>query len=93
MSSFRRIGLTSNMAVRAALFAVILGLQSISILYAHKVSSVSLISHLDTEEGTYLLDAAMEVVPSDDDLLNEQIPPEEAARELAAHDKLRTALG
>ncbi|MDF1656533.1 MAG: hypothetical protein P1U58_02905 [Verrucomicrobiales bacterium] len=52
-------------------------------LQAHKVSSVSLITHLDTKEGTYLFDAAMEVVPSDDDLLNEQIPPEEAAREFA----------
>lgn len=52
-------------------------------LLAHEVSSVSLISHLDTKEGTYLLDAAMEVIPSDDDFLNEQIPPEEAAREFA----------
>ncbi|MEM6278955.1 MAG: hypothetical protein AAF733_05715 [Verrucomicrobiota bacterium] len=50
---------------------------------AHEVSSVSLISNLDTNEGTYLLDAAMEVIPSDDDFLNEQIPPEEAAREFA----------
>ena len=40
---------------------------------AHQVSSVSLISHLDTEKGTYLLDAAMEVVPSVDQAVNDQI--------------------
>lgn len=56
---------------------------SILPLQAHKVSSVSLITHLDTKEGTYLFDAAMEVIPSDDDVLNEQIPPEAAAREFA----------
>ncbi len=66
--------------VSLGLFSFFLG---VTALQAHKVSSVSLISHLDTKEDTYLLDAAMEVVPSDDDLLNEQIPPEEAAREFA----------
>lgn len=50
---------------------------------AHQVSSVSLISHLDTEKGTYLLDAAMEVVPSVDQAVNDQISPEDAAREFA----------
>lgn len=51
--------------------------------FAHKVTSVSLVTHLDTEDRTYLLDAAMEVVPSDDAEVNEQIPPEAAAREFA----------
>ncbi|MEX2579118.1 MAG: hypothetical protein WD342_08665 [Verrucomicrobiales bacterium] len=52
-------------------------------LEAHQVSSISLVTHLDTEEQTYVLDAAMEVVPSDDPALNDEIPPEEAAREFA----------
>ncbi|MDF1861630.1 MAG: hypothetical protein P1U87_15545 [Verrucomicrobiales bacterium] len=51
--------------------------------FAHQVSSVSLISHLDTEKRVYLLDAAMEVVPSVDQILNDQISPEDAARQFA----------
>ena len=47
---------------------------------AHQVSSVSLITHLDTEGRTYLLDAAMAVIPSQDQARNDQISPEEAAR-------------
>ena len=54
---------------------------------AHQVSSVSLITHLDTEERTYLLDAAMAVIPSPDQARNDQISPEEAAR-LFAEDFL-----
>ncbi|MDF1851295.1 MAG: hypothetical protein P1U85_10710 [Verrucomicrobiales bacterium] len=50
---------------------------------AHQVSSVSLISSFDTKEGTYELDAAMEVIPSEDDALNDEISPEDAAREFA----------
>lgn len=50
---------------------------------SHEVSSVSLISNIDTEKKTYLLDAAMEVVPSEDPALNDQISPEDAAREFA----------
>lgn len=52
---------------------------------AHRVSSVSLISYLDTEKRTYTLDAAMEVVPSEDPAVNDQISPEDAAREFAAY--------
>lgn len=52
-------------------------------LQAHRVSSVSLISYLNTEEKTYVLDAAMEVVPSEEQELNDQISPEDAAREFA----------
>lgn len=51
--------------------------------WAHKVSSVSLIAHLDTGKGVYLLDAAMEVVPSVEQELNDQISPEDAARTFA----------
>jgi hypothetical protein len=50
---------------------------------AHRVSSVSLISYLDTEKNTYVLDVAMEVVPSEEQALNDQISPEDAAREFA----------
>ncbi len=53
--------------------------------WAHRVSSVSLIAHLDTEKRTYLLDAAMEVVPSEDPAVNDQISPEDAAREFAGY--------
>ena len=47
---------------------------------AHKVSSVSLIAHIDSDENTYLIDAAMEVLPSEDQVLNDEISPEDAAR-------------
>ena len=50
---------------------------------AHRVSSVSLISYLDTVKRSYVLDVAMEVMPSEDQELNEEIPPEEAARQFA----------
>lgn len=52
---------------------------------AHRVSSVSLISYLNTKDRTYTLDAAMEVVPSEDPALNDQISPEDAAREFASY--------
>ena len=51
--------------------------------FAHQVSSVSLITHLDTEGGTYFLDAAMAVIPSQEQERNDQISPEEAARQFA----------
>ena len=64
--------------------AVLLGLcLSVGAASAHQVSSVSLVSRLDTEEKTYHLDIAMEVVPSEDQALNDQISPEDAAREFA----------
>lgn len=50
---------------------------------AHEVSSVSLIASFDTESGEYELDAAMEVIPSEDDAINQEISPEDAAREFA----------
>jgi len=54
-------------------------------IHAHRVSSVSLISYLDTEGRTYILDAAMEIVPSEDAAVNDQISPEDAAREFASY--------
>lgn len=54
-----------------------------SSIFAHKVSSVSLITHLDTDGGSYLLDAAMAVIPSEEQALNDQISPEVAARQFA----------
>jgi hypothetical protein len=53
--------------------------------HAHRVSSVSLISYLNTKDRTYTLDAAMEVVPSEDPAVNDQISPEDAAREFAGY--------
>lgn len=53
------------------------------LVQGHRVSSVSLISYLNTGEESYVLDVAMEVVPSDEQELNEQISPEDAAREFA----------
>src|SRR5690606_19091248 len=48
-------------------------------------SSVSLVSRLDTKERTYVLEAAMEVVPSEDAAQNDQISPEDAAREFSSY--------
>jgi hypothetical protein len=62
-------------------FAAVLGLSVPA--RSHQVSSVSLITHIDTREQTYFLDAAMEVVPSVDPALNDQISPEDAAREFS----------
>lgn len=76
---FGRAGRAGKLAVPLFFGLVLTGL-ALTDARAHKVSSVSLISHLDTGEKTYLLDAAMEVVPSEDAELNDQIPPEEAAR-------------
>lgn len=56
---------------------------SCGLVSAHQVSSVSLVSRLDTEERTYHLDIAMEVIPSAEQALNDQISPEDAAREFA----------
>lgn len=52
-------------------------------LMAHQVSSVSLIASFETGKARYELDAAMEVIPSEEDALNETISPEDAAREFA----------
>ena len=60
---------------------LLLGISQIGL--AHQVSSVSLIANIDTKEKTYLIDVAMEVVPSDEQEVNDQISPEDAAREFA----------
>ncbi len=52
---------------------------------AHRVTSVSLLANLDSRERTYQLDAAMEVMPSEEASVNEQISPEDAAREFAGY--------
>ena len=62
---------------------LLLALLCTGVVEAHRVSSVSLISYLDTVKRTYVLDVAMEVVPSEDPALNDQISPEDAAREFA----------
>ena len=73
--------LPSLSLLRCVLFP--LALFGAGVAEAHKVSSVSLISYLDTVKRAYVLDVAMEVVPSEDPALNEQISPEDAAREFA----------
>lgn len=65
------------------LMLLLSGLAFSSSVFAHKVSSVSLITHLDTDEGSYLLDVAMAVIPSEEQALNDQISPEVAARQFA----------
>lgn len=54
-------------------------------VFAHRVSAVTLVSKLDTQGRTYRLEATMEVVPSEEAALNEQISPEDAAREFAGY--------
>lgn len=53
--------------------------------HAHRVTSASLMVKLDTKAATYVLDAAMEVAPSEDPDVNAQISPEDAAREFASY--------
>ncbi len=62
---------------------ILLWLLQASPVGAHRVSSVSLISYLDTKKETYVLDAAMEVIPSEEQAVNDQISPEDAARQFA----------
>ncbi len=79
----------SRAATVRAPFAVVLSVALLFLLatpaFAHRVSSVSLVSRLDTKERTYVLEAAMEVVPSEDAAQNDQISPEDAAREFSSY--------
>jgi hypothetical protein len=51
--------------------------------WAHKVTAAKLIVSIDTVARTYELQAAMDVAPSEDAILNEEISPETAARQFA----------
>jgi len=88
----RRLDLPSARRRLAAPLIASLGLLALlpaaPLARGHEVSSVSLIAYLDTRERTFLLDAAMEVVPSADDALNDEIGPDDAAR-LFAEDYLK----
>jgi len=64
----------------AVLFAVGGGLPA---TVAHEVSSVSLLAKVDTKARSFEVGAAMEVIPSDDPAVNDQISPEDAARTFA----------
>lgn len=80
------IPLRSFRTIRPRHLAVLLGVVLAPIpASAHRVSSVSLISYLNTKDRTYVLDAAMEVVPSEDPAVNDQVSPEDAAREFASY--------
>lgn len=68
---------------RVSLLALLLAWLAIAPAFAHKVSSVSLLAKINTKDRTYEIGAAMEVAPSEDPTLNDQISPEEAARTFA----------
>ena len=50
---------------------------------AHKVSAVSVVAEFETGERSYKVELAMDVDPTGDPALDDQIPPEEAARSFA----------
>ncbi len=51
--------------------------------WAHKVTAAKLATLIDTVARTYELQATMDVAPSEDAILNEEISPEAAARQFA----------
>jgi hypothetical protein len=50
---------------------------------AHKVSAVSVVAEFDTREQTFKVELAMDVDPTGDPAVDDQIPPEQAARNFA----------
>lgn len=50
---------------------------------AHKVSAVSVVAEFDTKAKTFKVELAMDVDPTGDPAVDDQIPPEEAARSFA----------
>jgi hypothetical protein len=50
---------------------------------AHKVSAVSVVAEFDTKASTFKVELAMDVDPTGDPAVDDQIPPEEAARSFA----------
>ena len=50
--------------------------------FAHKVTAVSGLTDLDTAKKTYRVELKMEVQPSGDPAIDDQISPEQAARAL-----------
>ena len=50
---------------------------------AHKVTAVSVVSDFNTKDGTFKVELAMDVDPSGDPTVDDQIPPETAARAFA----------
>lgn len=68
-------------AVRLALAAALLLAPSVS--QAHKVSAVSVVAEFNTQAKTFKVELAMDVDPTGDPAVDDQIPPEEAARSFA----------
>jgi hypothetical protein len=65
-----------------ALFLASLLLSSLPAL-AHKVSAVSVVAEFDTKAKTFKVELAMDVDPTGDPEVDDQIPPEEAALSFA----------
>lgn len=65
-----------------ALFAIFFALATSPAL-AHKVSAVSVVADFDTKTRQFKVELAMDVDPSGDPTIDDQIPPEEAARTFA----------
>ena len=51
--------------------------------WAHKVSAVSVVADFNTRDRSFKVELAMDVDPSGDPTIDDQIPPEEAARTFA----------
>lgn len=65
-----------------ALIAILFALATSPAL-AHKVSAVSVVADFDTKTRQFKVELAMDVDPSGDPTIDDQIPPEEAARTFA----------
>lgn len=71
----------TNPALRPVLVALLLAWPSAG--WAHRVTAAKLTTSIDTVARTYELQATMDVAPSEDAILNEEISPEAAARQFA----------
>jgi hypothetical protein len=66
----------------AASLAIVLGFFPHTGL-AHKVSAVSVVADFNTKTGAFKVELAMDVDPTGDPTIDDQIPPEQAARTFA----------
>lgn len=71
----------TNCALRSVMAALLLAWPSAG--WAHRVTAAKLTTSIDTVARTYELQATMDVAPSEDAILNEEISPETAARQFA----------
>lgn len=66
---------------RVCIFALALGAPISA--FAHKVSAVSVVAEFDTKKQTFKVELAMDVDPTGDPAVDDQVPPEQAARNFA----------